>query len=134
MEDENSLGGGFIISGRSNSNNGSLSDVWELELKSKSVESFSRLISELKFVGVFVKLENLEDLSNNIEIVGLLAGLLEFNDSFPSDIGGLEKVVGPLSEGLEDSSVLSLDGGSLSGEGIRAVIIDGEVQWGLLIS
>lgn len=68
LEDEDLLGGGFIISGRSDSDNRSLSNMWELELESKGVESLTGGISELELVSVFIELEDLEDLGDNVEV------------------------------------------------------------------
>ena len=134
LEDEDLLGRGLIISGRSNSNNRSLSDVWEFQLKSKSVESLTGVVSELEFVGVLIKFENLLNLGNDIEVRFLLGSFLEVHNSVSSNVVGLEEVVGPFSEGLEDGGVLSLDGGSLSGEGVWGILRDGLSEWGLLIS
>ena len=63
----------------------------------------------------------------------MLRCLLEFNNSVSSDSGALEEVVSPLSEGLENSGVLLLDGSSLSGECIWGILGDGSAKWGLLI-
>jgi hypothetical protein len=63
----------------------------------------------------------LEDLGDNVEVSVLLGGLLEFNSSLGSNVGGGEEVVGPLSESGEDGDILSLEGGSLSGESVWCV-------------
>lgn len=81
LEDENLLVlGSLIISSRSNSNNGSLSDVWELKFQSKNVESLTRLISDFKLVGVVIKIEYLKNLGDNIKVGGLFSGILQLSD------------------------------------------------------
>ena len=84
----------------------------ELEFQGKGVVSFTRVVSQLKLVGVLVKLEDLADLSANIKVSTLLASFVEVN-SFAA-VGVSEELVGPLSKGSEDGGVLSLDGGLLS--------------------
>jgi hypothetical protein len=42
--------------------------MWEFDFQGKSVENSSGKIFDFEFVCVFVKLENLKDFSNNIEI------------------------------------------------------------------
>ena len=54
-------------------------------------------------------------------------------NSIFAHVGALEEVAGPLSEGGEDGGVLSLDGGSLAGEGIGRVRSDGQGDRGLLV-
>ena len=73
LEDKHLLvGGGFIIDGRSNFDNGTSLQVWELNLKGKSVEGLSGEVSKLELVGVVIELEHLKDLGNDIEIFALL--------------------------------------------------------------
>ena len=95
--------------------------MWELQFQGKGVESLTRLISQFKLVGIVIEFKNLEDLGDNIEVILLLGCFLKISDSVSTNVGALEKVAGPLSEGVEDSSVLSLDGSSLSGEGVWSV-------------
>ena len=60
--------------------------MWEFEFQGKNVESLSGLISNLELVGVVIKIENLKNLSNDIEIrVQLFGGLLEGGDLGVSD-------------------------------------------------
>ena len=108
--------------------------MWELQLEGEGVEGLTGTVSELELVGVLVKFENLEDLGNDVEVGVLLGGFLEVADSLSTNVGRLEEVVSPLSEGAEDSGVLSLDGGSLAGEGVWGVRSDGLSKWGLLVS
>ena len=129
LEDKHSLVRSLIKGGGSDSNNGSLSQVWELELKSKGVESLTRVVSKLKLVGVVIKLENLEDLGDDVEVSGLLRGLLEVNNSVSTDVIGLEELVSPLSEGTNDGGVLLLNGGSLSGESVWLVSSNVLSEW-----
>jgi len=76
-----------------------LSNEWEFKLEGKGVVSFTGAISELEFVGVLVKFENLEDLGYNIEVLVLLGGLLEWGDlAVLDDVVASEMVVGPLLE------------------------------------
>ena len=119
LEDEHSLVGGLIVGGRSDSNDGSGSDVGELELKGESVEGLSGVVSKLELVGVLIELEDLADLGADIEVSALLGGLVKIN-ALPAVVVG-EELVGPLSEGTEDGGILSLDGGSLSREGIWGI-------------
>ncbi len=51
----------------------------ELQFKCKSVECFTGTISELKFIGVLIKFEDLENLSDNIEISTLFAGFVKIS-------------------------------------------------------
>ena len=112
LENENFLvEGGLIKRGRSNSNHSSLSEMWELQCKSQGVENFTGAISQFKFISVFIKLEDLKDLSNNIEVTRSLGGILECSDIAVSNHLLSEDSVGPLEEGLEDSFILSLLGG-----------------------
>jgi hypothetical protein len=60
--------------------------VWEFQFEGKGVESFSGVVSELEFVGVFIKFEDLEDLGDNIEISVLFGGFVEI-DRFLSSNG-----------------------------------------------
>jgi len=134
LEDQDLLVGCLVEGSRSDSNDGSLSDVGELELEGEGVESLSGVISELEFVGVLVELEDLEDLGDDVEVSLLLGSLLELDALVGSDVGGGEVVVGPLSEGGEDGDVLSLEGGLLSGEGVGGVVAGGLSEGGELIS
>jgi len=99
-----------------------LSNEWEFKLEGEGVVSFTGAISELELVGVLVKFENLEDLGDNIEVLALLGGLVEWGDlAGLDDVVAGEMVVSPLLEHLLDVRVLSLVGGSLSGEGIWSI-------------
>ena len=51
----------------------------ELDLESESVEDFIGLVLEFELVGVLIKLENLENLGNDIEVLLFLGGLLELS-------------------------------------------------------
>jgi len=108
--------------------------VWEFKLQSKGVESLTRLVSEFELIGVLIEFKDLEDLGNNIEVVLLLGGFLEFANSVTTNIGALEETAGPLSEGGKNSSVLLLNGGSLSRESIWRVVGNGLSKWGLFVS
>jgi len=78
LEDQDVLlGRSGVISGRSNSDNGSTFDVWEFKLKSKGVESSTGGISELELVSVLVKFENLEDLGVNVEVALFRVGVFK---------------------------------------------------------
>ena len=134
LEHEDLLVGGLVESGRSDSDNGALSHVRELELEGKSVEGLSGVVSELELVGVLVELEHLQHLGADIEVGPLLGSFLEVADVVTSDVGGGEEGGGPLLEGVLDGNILSLEGGSLSGEGVRCVGGDGLSKRGGLIS
>jgi hypothetical protein len=56
------------------------------------------LVSQLELVGVLVKLEDLENFGNNIEVPVVFVALLQFNNSISTDVGALEEVAGPLSQ------------------------------------
>ena len=75
----------------------------------------------------------MEDLGDNIEVRLLFAGFLEINSSVGSNVAGGEEVVGPLSEGGEDSNILSLEGGSLSGESVWGIVVGGLSERGLSV-
>jgi hypothetical protein len=134
LENKNVLVGGLIVGGRSDSNNGSLSEVWEFKLEDWGEENITGGISELNFVGVFVELEDLEDLSVDIEITFLLGGLVKGNNSITSSRVFLEVLVSELSELDEDGGIGSLDGGSLSGESEWLVSSLSLTEWVGLIS
>ena len=89
-----------------------MSDVWELKFEGKSVESGSTVVSDLEFVGVLIKFENLEDLGADIEVTGLFGGLGKVNlavsclswvDLFP------EKAYGPSVEAVPSGVCLSVE-------------------------
>ena len=42
--------------------------MWELDLESESVEDLIRFVFKFELIGVFIELENLQDLGNDIEI------------------------------------------------------------------
>jgi hypothetical protein len=74
-------------------------------------------------------LTSCKGLGANVEVFGLIGGLLQFNNSITTNIAGLEEVVGPLSECSEDVRVLLLNGSSLSVESVWLVGIDGLSEW-----
>ena len=91
----------------------------ELDLESKSVENFVGTILQFELIGVLIKLENLEDLGNNIEIFLFLRGFLEFGGvGIGNDVALCKVLSSPFFEGVGDGAVLSLLGRFLSGEGI----------------
>lgn len=99
--------------------------MWELELEGEGVVGLTGVVSQLELVGVLVKLEDLENLDNDIEVVALVLGSLELNGTISTNVGGLEEVVGPLLEGLLDGNILSLESGSLSRESVWGLVSDG---------
>jgi hypothetical protein len=134
LEDEHLLvEGGLVVSGRSNLDNGALSQVWEFELEGKSVEGLARGISELKFVGVLIELKDLEDLSNDVKITVRFGGLGKGSNVLViNDVLGSEISIGVFLEGLKNGGILSLLGGFLTGEGIWS-IAGRLTKWGGLI-
>ena len=145
LEDEDVLlGGGIVVGGRSDLDNSSGLEVGELKLESESVVNFSGSISELELISVLIKLEDLEDLGDNIEVLGSLGGLTEGGvGAIGKNVVGGEVVVGPLLESLEDGGVLSLVGGLLSRESVgslgnglskRSLLIRGVESPGALVS
>ena len=99
--------------------------MWELELEGEGVVGLTGVVSQLELVCVLVKLEDLENLDNDIEVVALVLGSLELNGTISTNVGGLEEVVGPLLEGLLDGNILSLESGSLSRESVWGLVSDG---------
>lgn len=145
LEDEDVLlGGGIVVGGRSDLDNSSGLEVGELKLESESVVNFSGSISELELISVLIKLEDLEDLGDNVEVLGSLRGLTEGGvGAIGKNVVGGEVVVGPLLESLEDGGVLSLVGGLLSRESVgslgnglskRSLLIRGVESPGALVS
>ena len=145
LEDEDVLlGGGIVVGGRSDLDNSSGLEVGELKLESESVVNFSGSISELELISVLIKLEDLEDLGDNVEVLGSLGGLTEGGvGAIGKNVVGGEVVVGPLLESLEDGGVLSLVGGLLSRESVgslgnglskRSLLIRGVESPGALVS
>jgi hypothetical protein len=134
LEDQNLLmGGGLIIGGGSNLDNGSLFEVGELDSQGKSVESGTGGVLQFQLVGVLVKLEDLEDLSNNIEIrVGAGSLLKRGNSAVLDDVVLHEEGVGPLLEGLDNSQILGLLSGLLARVSIRGISDDVTERAGLL--
>ena len=145
LEDEDVLlGGGIVVGGRSDLDNSSGLEVGELKLESESVVNFTGSISELELISVLIKLEDLEDLGDNVEVLGSLGGLTEGGvGAIGKNVVGGEVVVGPLLESLEDGGVLSLVGGLLSRESVgslgnglskRSLLIRGVESPGALVS
>lgn len=138
LEDQNFLVGsaGGIVGGGSDLDDGSSFEMWELDFEGKDVDGGTGKISELELVGVVIKLENLNDLGNNIEIfAGFLAGVAQFDGlsvNLGADINTLEGGVGPVLEGGEDAGVLSLGGNSMATECVWG-ITGGLAQWGELL-
>lgn len=80
------------------------------------------MILQFQFVGVLIKLEHLEDLSNNIEVVFGAGSVLESGNLVVlNNIVLHEEGVGPLLEGLDNSQILGLLSGFLSGVSIRGI-------------
>ena len=120
LEDKNLfVGGGFIIDGRSNLDNGSSLQVWKLDLEGKGIESLTGEISKLELVSVVIKLENLKNLSVDIKISFFFVANVKgcsLISTFDVVLG--EMVLGPFLEGRLDGRVLLLVSGSLSGESV----------------
>jgi hypothetical protein len=80
------------------------------------------LILQFQLVGVLIKLENLENLSDDIEVTISARSGLEGGQVFLLDNGVLSKEgVGPLLEGLDNSQVLRLLSGFLARVSIRSI-------------
>lgn len=107
--------------------------MWELQFQGEGEEGLTRQVSQLQLIGVLIELEHLENLGNDIEVTLALGSLLELGGSVTANVGALEEVACPLSEGSEDGVVLSLDGGSLAREGVWSIWSNGLSEWGLLI-
>jgi len=128
LEGQNLLLRGLIPSSRSDSNDGTLSQVGELELEGKDVPNITRGILNLKFVGVFVHLEDLEDLGDNVEIIMTGFGLLQrLVHILGDDIVTTEVAAGPLLEVAQDSNFVLLESGVLARESEGSVLANGSV-------
>ena len=80
------------------------------------------MILQFQLVGVLIKLENLENLSDDIEVTISARSGLEGGQVFLLDNGVLSKEgVGPLLEGLDNSQVLRLLSGFLARVSIRSI-------------
>lgn len=134
LEDEDLFGGGNIVGSGSDFDNGSSFQVWEFQLEGQAVVSLTGLILEFELVGVFVKLENLEDLSDNVEIFFLFLGsVFKADNLFISDnVTGGKKLISPFFEGVLDLSILFLMGVFFTGIGEWS-ITSGLSEWGKLI-
>lgn len=134
LEDKHLLvEGGFVVGGRSNLNDGALSQMWEFELEGKSVEGLAGGISKLEFVGVLIELKDLKDLSNDIKITVRFGGLGKGSNVLViNDVLGSEISVGVFLESLKDGGILSLLSGFLTREGIWS-IAGRFTEWGGLI-
>lgn len=60
--------------------------MWELELEGEGVVGLTGVVSQLELVGVLVKLEDLENLDNDIEVVALVLGSLELNGTISTNV------------------------------------------------
>lgn len=106
MEDEALLWtAGGVPSGRSDLDNGTSFQMWELDFKSKKVCNLSRKISNLNLVCVVIKFVHLDNLSDNIEIGTSFATVFQRHGlgiNLGADINSLETTVGPALEGGEN--------------------------------
>ena len=119
LEDQNFLGRGGIERGRSDSDNGSIFDVWEFQFNGKGVVNSTGSILKLELVGVLIKLENLKNLSVDIKIsFFFMANVKGCSLISTFDVVLGEMVLGPFLEGRLDGRVLLLVSGSLSGESV----------------
>jgi len=93
--------------------------MWELQFNGKGVVNSTGGILKFKLVSVFIKLENLKNLSVDIKIFFFFVANgkgFSFISTFDVVLG--EMVLGPFLEGRLDSRVLFLVSGSLSGESV----------------
>lgn len=119
LEDQNLLGRGGIERGRSDSNNGSIFDVWEFQFNGKGVESGTGSISKFELVCVLIKLENSKNFSVDIKIFFFFVANVKGSGLVSTfDVVFGEVVLGPFLEGRLDGRVLLLVSGSLSGESV----------------
>ena len=128
---------GCVVGSRSDLNDGSGFQMWELDLESKDVVGSSGHVSEFDLVGVVIELEHLSDLSDDIEVTRFLRGILKADSllvNLTANINALESHVSPVLEGRHDAAILSLLGSSVARDGVWLVVGGGLVDWGLLVS
>lgn len=100
---------------RSDSNNGSVFDVWELQFNGKGVEDCTGKILKFKFVSVLINFKDVENFSVDIEISFLFSNFVKiFGSVSTSNFFRGEMAKSPGLESLLDSRILFLVGGSLS--------------------
>jgi hypothetical protein len=104
LEDQNFLGGGGADSGRSDSNDGSVFEMWELGVKGKGVVNTSGGILKLKFTVVLINTEHLDNFSVDIEIIifFFVANVKSFSLISTFNVVIREIGLGPVSEFIED--------------------------------
>ena len=95
--------------------------MWEFQFERQGEEDFTGAISELEFIGVFIELEDLENLGNDIKVTICFGGGLQLCDIAITNVGLSEDAVGPLEQSLEDSFVLFLLSGFVAGESVWSV-------------
>jgi len=117
-EEEDLLGGwGLVVGNWSDTDHISCSDMRELELKSENVPGVLAWgsISESELVGVLIELEDMANLSNNIEVTLVSACLVETNTEIVGDHVVLAEVAwGPLAEVGKNSCLALVEWGVLS--------------------
>tara|TARA_B110000503_G_C6923248_1_gene319604 strand:- start:115 stop:408 length:294 start_codon:yes stop_codon:yes gene_type:complete len=92
--------------------------MWEFLFESQGVENFTRGISNLELIGVFIKFEHLENFCNDIKVTSDSGNFFQLRDALITNISLCKDTIGPFEQSLEDSFVLSLLGGFLSREGV----------------
>jgi len=104
LEDQNFLRGGGADSGRSDSNDGSVFEMWELGVKGKGVVNTSGGILKLKFTVVLINTEHLDNFSVDIEIIifFFVANVKSFSLISTFNVVIREIGLGPVSEFIED--------------------------------
>jgi len=126
LEDEDRLGGGLIVGAGADLDDGALFEVRELDLESQGVVGGTGGVLKLELVGVVIKLEDLENLGDNIEVLRRLLGLGKLGQLSGglaiNDVVGREELVGPLLQGLDDGLVLGLLSGLLARVSVRCVV------------
>jgi len=117
LEVNNLLAGrGLIDEGTADVDHLTGTQVGELELKGQNVPVVTGSVSDLKFVGELVHLEDVDDLGDNIEVLILRSSVLHGSESLGVKAIELREVVdNPLSEGGKEGGLVFLESGTLAG-------------------
>jgi len=95
--------------------------MWEFQFERQGVEDFTGAISELEFIGVFIELEDLENLGNDIKVTFCFGSGLQLCHIAIANVGLSEDAIGPFEQSLEDSFVLSLLSGFFARESVWSI-------------
>jgi len=112
---EHLLGGAGVVLDAASTDDLPLPEVGELQLGGQGVPGLTRGVTEAKFVGVFVKLVELSDLGDDIEVSrGTLSSVKLFVVVLGASVVRGEVSTGPLSHRGEESELVLLERVSLA--------------------